>query len=110
MDPSNNENLSKWYYCDDIEWTDDRVMCLGLVEMGMSLPQYGINNEDQDVVHCLVLFPTENCFLANPASKVAEFRRAGVATWAKDSWNKLGSGSKGVGNKGNSAATTVYII
>lgn len=77
--------------------------------MDKSLAQYGITKEDNDV-HCLVLFPTENCFLTNPTSKVAEFRRVGVATWTKDSWNRLRSCSKEVVMNRQSAAFTVHII
>jgi hypothetical protein len=46
-------------------WTDSRVMCFGLGEFRLT-------------VCCLALFPTQICFLVNPSSKVAEFRRLGL--------------------------------
>jgi hypothetical protein len=53
---------------------------------------------------CLALFPTQNCFLVSPSSKVAEFRRVGLGIWPLASWNKLLGGSEGLGGLGKECA------
>lgn len=65
--------MSEECYIDDIEWKDKRVICLAVAE-------------DQSLIHCLALFPTQRCQLVNPEGDILEFTRIGFVSWQKDKW------------------------
>ena len=73
IDSDEPEIASHWYFCDEIDWQDERVMCLGIAE-------------HLDWTISLALYPTENCSLVNPRAKRFEFRRIGLAIWDTKVW------------------------
>ncbi|KAI9706211.1 MAG: hypothetical protein M1820_004972 [Bogoriella megaspora] len=73
VDPKDPKNTSYWYFCDEIDWEDDRVMCLGIAEY-------------RDWTQCLVLYPVEDPSLAKLQPGKLDFRRIGFAIWETPVW------------------------
>lgn len=63
------------FFPDELNWNPSRAMCMPIQEAGLeSLPE-----GEEKVLQCLLLQPTEDCFLVNEASRNLEFRRIGMA-------------------------------